>query len=120
MVAPRFWSCLLIPALSFTFLSNLVAGYEVPVSDTDYDRQICSGMWGSQSTYINGQSPTPNSCKSRFPHLDKFVVTFDGKSQGQLAMVVYEWSDMAYLGKVTSTVNTDLPVSNGDRRSRCL
>ena len=41
----------------------------------------------------------------------KVPVTFDAKSQGQLAMVVYEWGDMAYLGKVTSTVNTELPVS---------
>lgn len=32
----------------------LVAGYEVPISDTDYSRQICSGMWGGKSTYING------------------------------------------------------------------
>lgn len=35
-------------------LLALVAGYEVPVSDTDYSRQICSGMWGGKSTYING------------------------------------------------------------------
>ncbi|KZT75008.1 hypothetical protein DAEQUDRAFT_17258 [Daedalea quercina L-15889] len=77
--------------LSFLFSSILVlstAAYEVPVSDKDYDRQICSGMWADQKTFIN--------------------VTFDSGSQGQLAMVIYEWGDMAYLGKVTSTVN-DLP-----------
>ncbi|GBE77694.1 hypothetical protein SCP_0105760 [Sparassis crispa] len=45
-------------------------------------------MWAGKSTYIN--------------------VTFDSSSQGQLAMVIYEWRDMHYLGKVTSTVN-DLP-----------
>src|ERR1700733_14749021 len=39
--------------LLFSLLS-FVAGYEVPVSDTDYSRQICSGMWSSQSTFING------------------------------------------------------------------
>jgi hypothetical protein len=31
--------------------------YEVPILDTDYSRQICSGMWGSQSTYINSENP---------------------------------------------------------------
>ncbi|KAH9835933.1 lung seven transmembrane receptor-domain-containing protein [Rhodofomes roseus] len=77
--------------LSFVFSSLLVlstAAYEVSVSDKDYDRQICSGMWANQKTFIN--------------------VTFDSGSQGQLAMVIYEWGDMAYLGKVTSTAN-DLP-----------
>ncbi|OBZ78746.1 hypothetical protein A0H81_01184 [Grifola frondosa] len=43
---------------------------------------------GGKSTYIN--------------------VTFDSDAQGQLAMVIYEWGDMSYLGKVTSTV-ADLP-----------
>jgi hypothetical protein len=38
------------------------------------------------------------------------LVTFDSTSQGQVAMVIYEWSDVEYLGKVTSTVG-DLPVS---------
>ena len=37
-------------------LLALVSGYEVPISDTDYSRQICSGMWGGKSTYINGVS----------------------------------------------------------------
>ncbi|OCH86055.1 hypothetical protein OBBRIDRAFT_797568 [Obba rivulosa] len=45
-------------------------------------------MWGNKNTYIN--------------------VTFDSSSQGQLAMVIYEWGDVQYLGKVTSTVH-DLP-----------
>ncbi|KAH9937302.1 protein PTM1 [Fomitopsis serialis] len=77
--------------LSFVFSSLLIlstAAYEVPVSDKDYDRQICSGMWANQKTFIN--------------------VTFDSSAQGQLAMVVYEWGDMAYLGKVTSP-ETDRP-----------
>ena len=33
-----------------------VAAYEVPVSDTDYSAQVCSGMWEGQNTYINGVS----------------------------------------------------------------
>ena len=38
------------------------------------------------------------------------TVTFDKDSHGQLAAVIYEWSDVGYLGKVTSYVD-DLPVS---------
>ncbi|KAJ6575316.1 lung seven transmembrane receptor-domain-containing protein [Mycena capillaripes] len=63
--------------------------YQVPVLDADYSRQICSGMWATANTYIN--------------------VTFDAASQGQLAMVVYEWSDVQYLGKITSLSDEDLP-----------
>ena len=39
------------------------------------------------------------------------VVTYDSTSQGQLSMVIYEWRDMQYLGKVTSMVDDLLPVS---------
>ncbi|KAJ3556522.1 hypothetical protein NM688_g1987 [Phlebia brevispora] len=84
MLLRRHWPCLLF---SFLF-STLASAYEVPVSDTDYDRQICSGMWGGKNTFIN--------------------VTFDESSQGQLAMVIYEWKDMPYLGKVTSTTGDDI------------
>ncbi|KAJ4485867.1 lung seven transmembrane receptor-domain-containing protein [Lentinula aciculospora] len=64
-------------------------GYQVPVVDADYSRQICSGMWANEQTYIN--------------------VSFDASSQGQLAMVVYEWADAPYLGKVTSVTDELLP-----------
>jgi hypothetical protein len=37
-------------------------------------------------------------------------VTFE-PSQGQLAMVIYEWSDVKYLGKITTSDDT-LPVSD--------
>ena len=37
-------------------------------------------------------------------------VSFDSTSQGHLAMVIYEWKDYQYLGKVTSKTE-DLPVS---------
>ncbi|KAJ7925978.1 lung seven transmembrane receptor-domain-containing protein [Mycena leptocephala] len=63
--------------------------YQVTVLDTDYSRQTCSGMWANQNTYIN--------------------ITFDAASQGQLAMVVYEWSDVQYLGKITSMTDDQLP-----------
>lgn len=45
------------------------------------------------------------------------TVTFDKSSQGQLAAVIYEWSDVDYLGKITSYVE-DLPVSVGARQQR--
>lgn len=49
-------------------------------------------------------------------------VTFE-PSQGQLAMVIYEWNDVKYLGKITSTTDDTLPVSehsrNANRTSAC-
>ncbi|KAJ7225278.1 lung seven transmembrane receptor-domain-containing protein [Mycena pura] len=70
-------------------LSLPCLAYQVPILDTDYSRQTCSGMWAGKNTYIN--------------------ITFDANSQGQLAMVIYEWSDVQYLGKVTSVVDDELP-----------
>ncbi|CAA7265932.1 unnamed protein product [Cyclocybe aegerita] len=67
-----------------------VFAYEAPLVDTDYSRQTCSGMWGGPSAYIN--------------------VTFDNSSQGQLAMVIYEWADVRYLGKEAKpATEEDLP-----------
>ena len=40
------------------------------------------------------------------------TVTFDESSHGQLAAVIYEWSDVQYLGKTTSYID-DLPVGVG-------
>ncbi|KAH8119856.1 lung seven transmembrane receptor-domain-containing protein [Phellopilus nigrolimitatus] len=65
------------------------AAYEVPFVDTDYSSQVCSGMWGGARAHIN--------------------VTFDATSQGQLAMVIYEWKDNEMLGKVTSMIDDTLP-----------
>ena len=31
-----------------------VATYEVSIKDSDYDRQVCSGMWAGEDTFING------------------------------------------------------------------
>ncbi|PCH33992.1 hypothetical protein WOLCODRAFT_112920 [Wolfiporia cocos MD-104 SS10] len=80
------WLWLSLSSLFLLLLS--VTAYEVPVTDEEYDRQICSGMWADQNTYIN--------------------VTFDSTSRGQVAMVIYEWGDMEYLGKATVTAD-DLP-----------
>ncbi|KAF9245774.1 protein PTM1 [Melanogaster broomeanus] len=69
---------------------SLAAGYELAFSDSDYSRQVCSGMWGGSETYIN--------------------VTFDtGASHGQVAMAIYEWADVKYLGRVTSETDDSLP-----------
>ncbi|KAF5388543.1 hypothetical protein D9757_004631 [Collybiopsis confluens] len=38
-------------------------------------------------------------------------MTFDATSQGQLAMVIYEWRDSSYLGKLTSVTDELLPLS---------
>ncbi|KAF4604973.1 hypothetical protein EYR40_003756 [Pleurotus pulmonarius] len=67
----------------------VASAYEVPVSDKD-SRQACSGMYGGDSAYIN--------------------VTFQGTSQGQLAMVMYEWSDSSYLGKFPADAFDDRKV----------
>ena len=52
------------------------------------------------------------------PQPSVLAVTFDATSQGQLAMVVYEWADMRYLGKVTSMVDDYLPVSTSPPSDR--
>jgi hypothetical protein len=39
------------------------------------------------------------------------LVTFDPSSTGQLALVMYEWSDVQYLGAETPTNGEELPVS---------
>ncbi|KAH0591001.1 hypothetical protein H2248_001112 [Termitomyces sp. 'cryptogamus'] len=75
--------------LSFALFFLAALAYEVPILDTDYYRQICTGMWASKSTYIN--------------------VSFDATSQGQVAMVIYEWADVGYLGKSTDSTDDYLP-----------
>ncbi|KAF5368567.1 hypothetical protein D9758_002282 [Tetrapyrgos nigripes] len=37
------------------------------------------------------------------------IVTFDAGSQGTVAMVIYEWTDAPYLGKITSVTDEFLP-----------
>ncbi|KAJ6504420.1 lung seven transmembrane receptor-domain-containing protein [Mycena vulgaris] len=77
----------LLPLVLSFSLSCLA--YQVTVLDTDYSRQTCSGMWAGEDTAIN--------------------VTFAPTSQGQLAMLIYEWSDVQYLGKITSYTDDQLP-----------
>jgi hypothetical protein len=112
-------------SLFVVFLSSVIA-FEVPILDTgkstprlqnrpgisvsvDYSRQICSGMWGGPSAYINGNWTHPRTKLT----LNYGSVSFDSTSQGQLAMVIYEWKDAKYLGKVQhSDADNELPVSS--------
>ena len=48
-----------LPFFSFLLAASSVVAYEVPIAHTDYDRQICSGMWAGKNTYINGASQAP-------------------------------------------------------------
>jgi hypothetical protein len=50
------------------------------------------------------------SCDIHVPILISAQVSFDATSQGQVAMVIYEWADAQFLGKVTSTTDDTLPV----------
>ena len=43
-----------------------VVAYEVPIRDSDYDRQVCSGMWAGENTFINGKNIVSNSAQD--PH----------------------------------------------------
>ncbi|KAF8581639.1 protein PTM1 [Ramaria rubella] len=70
-------------------LAVLSAAFEVPISAADWERQVCSGMWGGAKAHIN--------------------VSFEAASQGQVAMVIYEWRDVAYLGKPSSKIDDTLP-----------
>lgn len=65
-------------------------------------------MWGGSSAYINGQY----TFTVLNYWLTRLVVTFDKTtSQGNLAMVIYEWADVKYLGKPTiSNTDEELPV----------
>lgn len=54
MLLPRKWAHALFATLPLFLTRRLTAAYEIPVSDADYDRQICSGMWGGGNTFING------------------------------------------------------------------
>ncbi|KAI5450888.1 hypothetical protein NCC49_002628 [Naganishia albida] len=57
------------------------AAYRVDIQDTDEVREVCSGMFGGKAAHID--------------------VTFDPRSSGQVALVIYEWADVAFLGTET-------------------
>lgn len=64
----------------FALLATCANAYQVLISDNDPVRQVCSGMWGKGKE-------------------DAFIeVLFAPSSRGQLALVIFEWSDGRYLG----------------------
>ncbi|UOH80485.1 hypothetical protein LQV05_003139 [Cryptococcus neoformans] len=68
--------------LSTLLLSSSVLlrshAFRVSISDTDSLREVCSGMYGGKDAYIE--------------------VDFDQTSSGQVALIIYEWNDVQYLG----------------------
>lgn len=92
-------------------LAVTATAYKVQVSDADYSRQTCSGMWADESTHIDGTSALRHAPRNTQVHASVTQVTFDATSQGQLSMVIYEWADVEYLGKITSYIDDTLPVS---------
>ncbi|KAJ9094999.1 hypothetical protein QFC21_005792 [Naganishia friedmannii] len=78
----------------------LVAGYRVDIKDTDQVREVCSGMYGGKNAHID--------------------VTFDSRSVGQVALVIYEWSDVAFLGAETpDEVKTYICTTSAVRSGLC-
>ncbi|KAK8861208.1 hypothetical protein IAR55_002027 [Kwoniella newhampshirensis] len=69
--------------LVLTWCSILLSAsaFRVPISDTDSLREVCSGMYGGKSAYIE--------------------VAFDPTSSGQVSLIIYEWKDVPYLGVET-------------------
>ncbi|OCF40543.1 major facilitator protein [Kwoniella heveanensis CBS 569] len=54
------------------------SAFRVPIRDTDSLREVCSGMYGGKDAHIE--------------------VAFDPSSSGQVALIIYEWRDVPYLG----------------------
>lgn len=48
------WNLLTAALLSALSLASLANGYDVKFSDTDDLRQVCTGMWANDKTYLNG------------------------------------------------------------------
>ncbi|KAF8516142.1 lung seven transmembrane receptor-domain-containing protein [Hysterangium stoloniferum] len=76
-------------SLALLAFTALVTAFEVQISDVDWERQVCSGMWGGENAHIN--------------------VSFEAHSEGQVAMVIYEWQDVPYLGKASSQTDESIP-----------
>lgn len=89
----------LLPVLTTLYVSTILA-YEVSISEVDSSRQFCSGMWTGADTFINSISS-----QLPFQSLDwstLISVTFSQNSRGRVAVVIYEWRDVDFLGKLVS------------------
>ncbi|WWD16902.1 hypothetical protein CI109_101334 [Kwoniella shandongensis] len=67
--------------LTWCSIFHSASAFRVPISDTDSLREVCSGMYGGKSAYIE--------------------VAFDPSSTGQVSLIIYEWKDVPYLGVET-------------------
>lgn len=76
--------------ISLLYFTTFVKSYQVLISDTDDVRQVCSGMW-------------QKFAGSREPYIE---ILFGPASKGQLALVIYEWTDAKYLGMDESDPKT--------------
>lgn len=86
-------------ALLLPVLPAICAGYQVAISDKDEIKQVCSGMYGGENAYINGERRRVPKLRSSLTLIR--IVSFVNGSKGQLAMVIYEWEDVRWLGKET-------------------
>ena len=76
----------------------------VNIKDTDELREVCSGMYGGEKAYISREHRIEaRSVSAHSLNLSSsvLIVTFDPSSSGQLALVLYEWDDVKYLGADT-------------------
>jgi hypothetical protein len=73
----------------------------VAIKDTDDYREVCNGMYGGDKAYIEGELDdlTLNQADA--------TVAFDSGSDGQVALVIYEWTDVDYLGVATPGTEED-------------
>ena len=79
-------------------------GTSVNIKDTDELREVCSGMYGGEKAYISREHRIEaRSVSAHSLNLSSsvLIVTFDPSSSGQLALVLYEWDDVKYLGADT-------------------
>lgn len=125
MASPR-WALIL---LSFSILIISALAFEVPILDTGLSELRRSPLASNLDTEIR-LFPTNMQrnvgwafslyqwyfvlSRQTWRCSDFAPVSFDSTSQGDLAMVIYEWADVRYLGKVTTPVDDeiDLPVSS--------
>ncbi|WWD08697.1 hypothetical protein V865_006810 [Kwoniella europaea PYCC6329] len=83
----------LVALLAVCLICFQISAFRVPISDTDSLREVCSGMYGGKEAYIQ--------------------VTFDPTSSGQVALIVYEWKDVPYLG-----IETPESTGGGEERPK--
>ena len=84
------------------FAFPVVHSQSVNIADTDDVREVCQGMYGGKKAYIERECQQMCSyaapCSSPVYMYILTPVSFDQRSSGQVALVIYEWKDVKYLG----------------------